>query len=177
MNKAIVVMLDDVLNNFSDMLHDMGVRYNGKSQSISERRFISVFYTREGTLTPAAEKAMGEAVPRQDGIAFLDWLKDNGWTVVICTNRDIRLAYDITKKWLDGHQVKFDYLFTATAPAGFCIDMDIPFMVYNLPEGAENHINAVSFREAEPDGQKEPFLLGDFQNFEEVKQCIQKVSF
>lgn len=165
-------MLDDVLNTFSQTLHEMGVRYNAKTQSISERRFISVFYTRLGKLTPIARKAMGETAPRPEGLAFLKWLKENGWTIILCTNRDIRLAYDITKMWLDLHNAEYDYLFTATAPAGLCIDIGSSFMVYNLPDGSVNHLSVVSFAPSESGEGKLPVVLGDFQSFEEVKQCI-----
>ena len=174
MNKAITIMIDDVLNNFTQMLGDMGIEYNPKLETICDQKFRDIFYTPEGELTPAAKKAMGGTLAKRDGIEFSQWLKENGWTIVLCTDRDIRMAYDITKKWLDEQGVRYDYLFTATTPAGLCVDMDITLMVYNLPNGDENHFNVVCFKLTAPDGQKRPFLLGDFQNFEEVKQCIQK---
>lgn len=175
MEKSVVVMLDDVLNTFTDTLHKMGVSYNPKRQSISDRSFLSVFYTREGQLTPVAQKAMGKTPPRPDGLAFLRWLKEGGWTVILCTNRDIRLAYDVTKRWLDAHGAEYDYLFTATTPAGLCIDMESSFLVYNLPDDSGDHLNVVTFAPS-PFGVKEPVVLGDFQTFEEVKQCIQNTS-
>jgi hypothetical protein len=176
-NKTITVMLDDVLNNFTEMLNNLGIKYNAEKRSISDKKYLDIFYTPSGNLTPVAEKAMGSALARQDGVEFFKWLKDNGWTVLLCTNRDIRLTYDITKKWLEEHHVMYDYLFTATTPAGLCMDMNITFMVYNLPNGKDNHFNVVSFRMADGDEKKQPFLLGDFQNFGEVKKCILKTDF
>jgi hypothetical protein len=177
MIKAVTVMLDDIVNNFTPMLSSLGIEYDAKFQSISDQKFRDIFYTPTGELKPLAVKVMGSVSAKDDGIGFCKWLKENGWLVVLCTERDIRMSYDITKTWLDEHDVQYDYLFTATTPAGLCLDMAIPFMIYNLPKGFTDYLNLISFRTQANDNQKEPYALGDFQNFEDVKQCLQSLNF
>lgn len=175
MEKSIVVMLDDVINFFTKTLRELSVNYDPKTQSIAQRKFLSVFYTRTGELTPVAKKAMGETPPNPEGLGFLHWLKEGGWTVILCTNRDIRLCYGVTKNWLDRHGAEYDYIFTATAPAGLCIDMGCSFLVYNLPDEDGEHITVAGFPRPGR-GEAQPVILGEFRTFEEVEQCIQSTS-
>lgn len=176
MTKAVTVMLDDIINNFSQTVNAAGVEFDARTQSIFDEKLAGVFTKPPGELTDLAVKVFTETAAKPDGIALLDWLKENGWIVVLCANRDIRLCYDITVNWLKKYNVAYDYIFTATSPAGLCMDMDIGLMIYNLPEGNKNNINVVSFPFSPADGQKQPLIIGEFKSFEEVKECILKSS-
>lgn len=173
--KSVLIMLDDIVNDFSSNLSSLGVEYNPKSDLVTERNYISIFFKDNGDLSQIGLKAFGETKPDKDGIDFVNSLYDKGFAVVLCTSRDIRLCYEETKEWLDKNKVKYTHLFTATAPAGLCIDMDIPFMVYNLPEKGEKRINLVGFKEE--NGKKVPTEIGVYKTYEETEKCIVTASF
>lgn len=175
MQKAITVMLDDLATNFSALLTEMGIPYDARTQSIFDAKLVGVFTKPPGELTETAVRVFTDVTARDDGICFLRWLKARGFTIVLCVNRDIRLCYELTVNWLAQNAVPYDYLFTATAPAGLCMDMDIPLFVYNLPEGGYDDIQLVTF--TGQGEQRQPEILGDFGNFEEVKQCVIKMGF
>ena len=168
--KSVLIMLDDVVNDFSVNLAALGVEYNPKSDLVTARNYISIFFKDNGDLSGIGLKAFCETKPDIEGIDFVNSLYDNGYAVVLCTSRDIRLCYEETKEWLDKNKVKYTYLFTATAPAGLCIDMDIPVMVYNLPENGEKNINLVGFKIE--NGKKLPVEIGVYKTFEEAEKCI-----
>jgi hypothetical protein len=175
MQKAITVMLDDLATDFSATLLDMGIAYDAETQSIFDAKLVGIFSKPPGELTKTAVRVFTDVPVRKDGVAFIGWLRARGFKVVLCVNRDIRLCYDITVNWLAKNGVQYDYLFTATSPAGLCMDMDIPLLVYNLPKGETDHIQLVAF--ADEQKRKQPEILGDFQDFEDVKQCVQKTGF
>lgn len=175
MQKAITVMLDDLATAFSATLEKLGIPYDAETQSIFDAKLVGYFTKPPGELTETAVQVFTGVPVRRDGADFIGWLKEQGFKVLLCVNRDIRLCYDITVKWLAQNGVQFDYLFTATAPAGLCMDMDIPLLAYNLPKGETDHIQLVTF--TEENNRKQPEILGDFQDFEDVKQCVQKMRF
>lgn len=173
--KSIVIMLDDVVNNFSENLAALGVDYNPKSNLVTERNYISIFFDDNGDLSETGRKAFCETKKDENGINFVNSFFDKGFTVILCTSRDIRLCYKETKEWLVTNKVKFSYLFTATAPAGLCIDMSVPYMVYNLPENGERNINIIGFDNE--NGKIAPKQIGEYKTYEEAFECIVTKSF
>lgn len=179
MDGWIAVMLDDILNEFTAALGAHGVEYDPERHSISERKYRELLYTPEGTLTRLGEQVLTGLPVRPAGAAFFRWLKARGNTVVLCTDRDIRLTYAETTGWLAAHGVEYDYLFTATAPARFCEDMGTALLVYNLPVRANSRAGAAPAWEdrffaagAGPGGGFE--VLGTFGDLEDVKAWMQK---
>jgi len=172
MVSAVAIEIDDILNNFSDLLNDMGIIYNNRLHSIADPLLQRCLYDmKTGRLTQIAEQVMGSAVVRQDGVAFLRWLYENGWTIVLFTYRDLRYTQEITVKWLLDYRVPYDYLFYVDNLLSFCRDMNIKYMFCNRPYRCEDLLcffPAVSEKRTLIDGAYE------FRDFEEVKRCIQK---
>lgn len=168
---SILIMLDDVVNDFSKTLKNLGVQYNVETDNISERNFVSIFFEDNGDLTEIGKKAFCETNPREDGISLVNKFHKNGAKTVLCTSRDIRLCCDVTKDWLKKNKVNYDYIFTATAPAGLCADMGIPLMIYNLPDkNSEDNIFAVGFKNN--NGRIEPYTLNTFKTYGDVEKWI-----
>lgn len=163
----IMIMLDDTANYFTQAIRDLNIKYDNRFDDIANRNFANVFFDKHGNLTENGIKAFTQTKPFQDGIDFINSFHTDCSKVVLCTSRDIRLCYNETVLWLKTHGVLYDYLFTATAPAGLCLEMGIKIFIYNLPdEENRDHINICKFNK---DGNRE---LYEFSTFKEAKSWI-----
>jgi hypothetical protein len=82
---------------------------------------------------------------RPDGVAFLQWLRQNGWRIMICTRRDLRRAQDGTRRWLRENGLPFDDLFMAGNKIVFCRLWGIGHLVddepFNIEHGPVHGVN------------------------------------
>ncbi|MDQ7092931.1 hypothetical protein REC12_04965 [Desulfosporosinus sp. PR] len=173
MAKIIAVEIDDVLNNFASMMNEMGIIYDARLHSIADPLLKKCLYKlEEGGLTPTAEKVMESAVARDDSVVFLRWLSERGWTIILFTYRDLRFAYDQTIKWLNDHQIQYDYLFSVDNIINFCQDMKIQCLISAQPFQVAN---LTVFSPAGSDKKNLRDGLYEFYYFEEVGQWIEKL--
>jgi len=153
--KTIAVDLDDTLNNFTQTLRATHFAYHER-YAISPAAFDE-YLARLRTDPRAVEELLStefayfrqkihlecyrRAEARADGIAFMQWLKREGWRIVICTHRDLRTAYDATKAWLEQNQIPFDYIFRAGNKIVFCklwgIDILVDDNLFNILYGGQ----------------------------------------
>jgi 5'(3')-deoxyribonucleotidase len=190
MKKTIAVDLDDTLNDFTDTLrrteftHDGAfsfsqevfddylkrIRSGGREESDLLATEYSFFKNR------IHQKCYDLAVPRPDGIEFMQWLRNNGWRIVICTYRDLRRSNDATRKWLADHGIPFDHLFMAWNKIVFCAAWGIEHLVddhsFNAVHGRRYGVNVYyPIREGQK-GMADHGARG-FSAFGEVRQWIQ----
>ena len=157
--RTIAVDLDDTLNDFTETLGVIQVS-NDSSYGLSEATFadylskirsnvadssgllsteFSYFRYRVHSLCYRAAKANAE------GVAFMRWLREKSWTIVICTSRDLRRANDATRAWLKENDVPFDHLFMTSNKIVFCKAWGIEHLVdddpFNIVHGARYGIN------------------------------------
>lgn len=189
MMKVIAVVIDNVLNNFDATLTNTAFEYN-KSYGLSHKEFNDYlaiiknhgFAKSKFLITKFSdfryhihEQCYDFALANPDAIEFMHWLKANGWTVIICTKRDLRLTGLRTKKWLRDHQIPYNYLVMTSNTIVFCKLWNIPYLIdddlLNITYGDEYDIkvyypimdkhNSISSRTAK-----------GFAHFEEIKQWI-----
>ena len=113
---------------------------------------------------------------RTDAIEFMRWLKRSGWTIIICTFRDLRRAYNCTVEWLKYNGIPYDYLFMAGNKIVFCklwgIEHLVDDAVFNIIYGERYGIKVYY-----PLMDKHKSLQTDsakgFKSFNEVKSWLQ----
>lgn len=189
--RTIAVDLDDTLNNFSETLRDGEFPYNS-ADSLSQETFERYLQLiRDGVSEPSNLMSTGfnycrfkihlqcwkEARARPDGVEFVQWLRRNQWRIVICTRRDLRLAYDCTKAWLQENDIPFDYLFMAENKIAFCWAWGIRHLVddsaFNIVHGKEYNIRV--YYPILPQHQSLPAHgARGFQAFGQVQRWIQE---
>ncbi|MGH7995186.1 MAG: hypothetical protein ACREFX_02425 [Opitutaceae bacterium] len=144
---TIAVDLDDTLNNFSEVLRETPfVRAPGhrlseelfheylrrlRSESVDYGELLSTdygYFRSEIVL-----QCFALAQPRADGVDFMQWLRREGWRIVICTRRDLRRSHDVTRKWLASHAIPFDHLFMAANKIALCALWGIRHLVDDDP--------------------------------------------
>ncbi len=188
--RTIAVDLDDTLNNFTETLRDGEFPYN-PADSLSREtyeRYLQLI--RNGESEPSSLMSTGfnychfkihlqcwqQARARPDGVEFMQWLSRNQWRIVICTRRDMRLAYDCTRAWLQENDIPFDYLFMATNKIAFCKAWGIRHLVddsfFNIVHGDEYNIKV--YYPILPHQSPPPNNARGFQTFDEVQQWIQE---
>jgi uncharacterized HAD superfamily protein len=187
--RTIAVDLDDTLNNFTQTLHETPFVYHNRYAL--EPALFDEYLDRLRTDPWAVEELLStefsyfrakihlecyqRAQARADGIAFMQWLKREGWRTVICTHRDLRTSYDTTKAWLERNEIPFDYIFRAGNKIVFCklwgIDILIDDHLFNIQHGGRygvrvfypvNDLN----RTVREDGAR------GFQTFDQIKSWI-----
>lgn len=187
--KTIAIDIDDTLNNFSETLakthfaHD--ARYTVSAEIFD--KYLAMVRNKEGEedellsteFSYFRQKIHGQcfdlAVARPDGVEFMQWLKQDGWRIVICTSRDMRRTEQSTRMWLQENGIPFDYLFVALDKLSFCKAWEVDYLV-------DDHFSSIQFADRYGvkvfypimAGQVEPeagFARG-FGNFEEVRQWI-----
>jgi len=188
--KVIAVDLDDTLNNFSEVLQNADFPYEPNPTLSRETHdaFIAKIradHREDNPLlsTPYSflryrihEQCYRLARAREDGVAFMRWLKQEGWTIVICTRRDLRRAETTTKQWLSANGIPFDYLFMVLNKIVFCkawrighlVDDDIFNVTHSGDYGLHLYFPVMS-KHAE---QKSSEHVRGFRHFDEVKKWI-----
>ena len=189
--KTIAVDLDDTLNDFSITLQQGEFPYE-PSASLSEETFQQYLeLIRGGQTEPSDFMSTGfnycrfkihlqcwqQAHARPDGVRFMQWLRANGWRIVICTRRDMRLAYDCTRSWLEENAIPYDYLFTTANKIAFCWAWGIAHLVddtdFNIIHGKNYNINV--YYPILPQHDSLPaHQASGFRTFDEVQQWIQE---
>jgi 5'(3')-deoxyribonucleotidase len=189
--RTIAVDLDDTLNDFATTLQVIGVPHD-PSYGFSETTFedylsrirsnvadssgllsteFSYFKYRVHSLCYRAAKANPE------GVAFMRWLRERRWTIVICTGRDLRRAGDATRAWLTENDVPFDHLFMASNKIVFCKAWGIEHLVdddpFNIVHGARYGIDVCYPIMPKHAALPEHGARG-FRSFEEVKAWIER---
>lgn len=189
--RTIAVDIDDTLNNFYETLQN-GEFPHDPAGSLSKETFERYLQLiRNGELEPGNLMSTAfnycrtkihlrcwqEARARPDGIEFMQWLRSNGWRIVICTRRDVRLALDCTKAWLQENGIPFDYLFMTRNKVAFCWAWGIRHLVddseFNIVYGSEYNVNVyypiLPHQQSLP-----PNNARGFQIFDEVRRWIQE---
>ena len=187
--KTIAVDLDDTLNNFTHTLWETHFAYHERyavkpavfdaylgqlrtqPQAVEELLSTEFAYFRAKIHLECYRRAQARA----DGIAFMQWLKREGWRIVICTHRDLRTSYDATKAWLTANGIPYHYIFRAGNKIVFCklwgIDILVDDNLFNILYGGQygvrvfypvNHEN----RQAQGQGAR------GFESFDEVRSWI-----
>jgi hypothetical protein len=149
--RTIAVDLDDTLNNFTQTLRETPFAYHER-YAVSPTTFAGYLERLRGEQCPVEDLLSTEfsyfrarihlecyerAQARADGVAFMQWLKREGWRIVICTHRDLRTAYRATKDWLECHQIPFDHVFRAGNKIVFCKLWGIAILVDDHPFNIE----------------------------------------
>lgn len=153
--KTIAVDLDDTLNNFTRTL--LGTHFAYHVDYAVQPALFDEYLDRLRTQPDAVQELQStqfayfrakihlecyrRAQARKDGIAFMQWLRCEGWRIVICTHRDLRTAYDATKTWLTENGIPFDYIFRAGNKIVFCklwgIDILVDDNLFNILYGGQ----------------------------------------
>jgi hypothetical protein len=153
--RTIAVDLDDTLNNFTQTLWETPFAYHER-YAVEPATFDA--YLDRLRMQPHAVEALLStefayfrakihlecyrlAQARPDGIDFMRWLKREGWRIVICTQRDLRTAYEVTQTWLLDNGIPFDYIFRAGNKIVFCklwgIDVLVDDNMFNIRYGGQ----------------------------------------
>ncbi len=200
--KTIAIDLDDVLNNFTETLQRTQF-VRDETYALSEEVFQDYVAKLRGGWTENSDLLCTEhsffrskihqrcyelAEARADGVRFAQWLRQDGWRIVICTYRDLRRAQDCTRKWLGDNGIPFDYLFMTGNKIGFCKAWGIEHLIddeaVNIALGPRFGVNVYypaadhgymvlgpPLPQANP--VPTPVAARAFQTFDEIKPWIQ----
>jgi hypothetical protein len=188
--RTIAVDLDDTLNDFTQTLRRTEFTHDG-TFSFSREVFDGYMKRLRNGVPEDSELLATEysffknrihqhcydlATARTDGVAFMQWLRQAGWRIVICTYRDLRRSNDITRKWLHANGIPFDHLFMAWNKIVFCRTWGIEHLVddhsFNAVHGRRYGVNVYYPIRDGQDGMADHGARG-FNSFEEVRQWIQ----
>lgn len=187
--RTIAVDIDDTLNNFTQTLRETEFSYHDRYAL--DPALFDEYLARLRSNTPVAADVLStkfayfrarihlecyqRAKPRSDGIAFMQWLKREGWNIVICTHRDLRTAYPATKDWLEQNQIPFDYLFRAGNKIVFCklwgIDILVDDNMFNVLYGGRYGVRVFYPTTADIADPPESGARG-FDTFDELRPWI-----
>lgn len=190
--KVIAVDIDNVLNNFSATLASSTFKYNDlyglsreefdyyldlvKRNAFAESKFLTTKFSDFRYRIHAQCYRLAQANP--DGVRFMQWLKENGWKVVICTKRNLRLTGECTKKWLRDNQIPYDYLFMALNKIVFCKLWGVSHLIdddtLNIIHGELYGITVYYPIFMDKHSSVASHAAKGFTRFEEIKQWIQE---
>jgi hypothetical protein len=189
--KIIAVDLDDTLNDFSATLRGIDFARDHAS-ALSDETFENYMHRiRSNAPEPTDllstdysylryrvhEQCYRQATARRDAIAFMQWLRQDGWQIVICTYRDLRRANTCTREWLGINGIPFDYLFMARNKIVFCKLWGIEHLVdddeFNIVHGSRYGVK-VFYPISERHNTMPPNDAAGFTSFEDVTRWIQK---
>lgn len=189
--RTIAVDLDDTLNDFTETLRHGRFPYDA-GHGLSPETFGRYLECVRNDEPGAGDLLSTEysffrykihvecyrrARARPDGVGFMQWLRSNGWRIVICTQRDLRRANGCTRAWLEENGIPFDHLFMAFNKIVFCKAWGIGRLVdddpFNIAHGAEYGVD-VCYPVMEKHRSLPAGAGRGFRTFEEVKQWIQE---
>ena len=189
--KTIAVDIDDTLNNFSEILRGKEFVYSASYPFSGEifGKYLEMVRNEIGSkedlcdpqFSYLRQRINGEcyenAEARADAVEFIQWLRNQGWRIVICTHRDLRRTEEITRKWLGDNGIPFDYLFIAVDKLAFCKAWGIEYLL-------DDHLFSVKFADQygvrvfypimAKHQKAQSGLARGFMHFDEVREWIQK---
>jgi hypothetical protein len=188
--KTIAIDLDDTLNDFSRTLRETAFAYT-ETYRVPREKFEPYLEMVRDSRTELEDLLSTEytffrvtihnecyrlAKARADGIEFMQWLRANGWRIVICTHRDLRRSNACTRQWLIENAIPFDYLFYTLNKLEFCQGWGIRYLIddhlWNLTREGEYAVQV--FHPIMPKHANIETRRGrGFSKFEEVKGWIQ----
>lgn len=187
--RTIAVDLDDTLNDFTQTLRKTPFAYHDR-YALTPARFDEYLQRlRSGQCEPEDLlstqfayfrarihlECYQRAQARPDGVAFMQWLRREGWRIVVCTHRDLRTAYLASKDWLEQNHIPFDHLFRAGNKIVFCklwgIDILIDDHPFNILYGGRYGVR-VFYPMTAPGAVVEGAGARGFQTFDELKPWI-----
>jgi len=190
--KTIAVDLDDTLNNFTHTLQTTPFSHN-ITYNISPETFgYYLGLLRSGSTGTTGllsteysffcykihSECYDRATPRHGAAEFMQWLRSNQWRIVILTYRDLRRSNESTRRWLHANEIAFDYLFTTANKLEYCRAWKIGSLVddhlANLAPGGDCSGVKVYYPIMQKHRTSEPLQGNGFNDFEELKQWIQK---
>ncbi len=192
---TIAIDLDDTLNDFTRTLQEADFPRDA-ADPLGEEVYLDYLAKLRAGWTGGEELVSTEftyfryrihhrcyelARARPDGVAFLQWLRANGWRIVICTRRDLRRAQDGTRRWLRENAIPFDELFMAGNKIVFCRLWGIGHLVddepFNIEHGPAHGVNVYypdpGAAEAPPAGPAGAAAARGFRSFGEIIPWIQ----
>ena len=170
MKKKIAIIIDDVLNDFSEILNQSGILFDSRIHSVTDPLLKRCLYDyTSGQLKKSAFLAMDSSVPEQ-AVAFLQSLSKHGWEIALCTNRDLRFAFETTKAWLSDNKIPYDYLIQTSDPIRFCQKSDIHYLISDRPCSISLNVTVFCC----PVQYIQKLWQQHFYNFEDVKKCLLK---
>jgi hypothetical protein len=189
--KAIVIDIDDTLNNFSVCLQNTLFEYQNsygltyeefcdylpivKDGGFPESKFLTTKFS--DFRRRIHEQCYQLAEARPDGVEFVTWLMVNGWKVIIATKRDLRLNGQDTRNWLAANDICYDCLFMITNKIVLCHLWDIRYLVdddiFSILHGKQYGID-VFYPLLDKHRQLAARSAKAFTSFEELKQWIKK---
>jgi len=189
--------VDDVLNNFTETLQ--GIQFlRDETYALSEEVFQDYLAKLRSGWTESSDLLCTEhsffrskihqrcyelAEARADGVRFAQWLRQDGWRIVICTYRDLRRTQDCTRKWLGDNGIPFDYLFMTGNKIGFCKAWGIEHLIddeaVNIALGPRFGVNvyypATARSPVPPENPvPTPAAARVFETFDEIKPWIKE---
>jgi len=147
MDKVIAVDIDNVLNNFDDILRKIEFPYDKTNSSWgsvhnSEESFMQklnmikqqkaeLHYdkTFHAMWNHAHKLAHMQAKVKQGASEFLWYLKQNNYRVIIMTRRDLRYALEYTKRFLKKNNLPYDDMLQSNIKAVTCSLWNIPILI------------------------------------------------
>jgi hypothetical protein len=187
--RTIAIDLDDTLNDFTETLQAAPFPYD-PAYALAEGVFHDYLgrlrrgVRDEGALLATEysffkykihQRCYELARARPDGVAFMRWLRDSGWRIVICTHRDLRRANACTRLWLEENKIPYDHLFMAWNKIVFCRAWGIPILVdddpFNVTHGEPHGVTVYYPLRRHPTPPASGRGRG-FESFEDVKQWI-----
>jgi hypothetical protein len=191
--KVIAIDVDDTLNNYSEVLRSADFPYNN-TYPVSADKFAEYLEMvraekadKDDLLNPEFSfvrqtingRCYELAAARADAVDFLQWLGNDGWRIVICTQRDLRRTEQPTRKWLGDNAIPFDDLFIAVDKLGFCKDWGIKYLVddhlYSVRFADDYGVNVFYPIMAKHEGSESRLAKG-FETFDQVRQWIQELN-
>lgn len=191
--KTIAVDLDDTLNDFTETLRSAEFD-RGEAKDLSDETYRDYLakvrggWTEENGLlsteysffrTKIHRQCYERARARSGGAAFLRRLRQTGWRIVICTQRDLRRTQDCTRKWLEDNEMPFDHLFMAGNKIVFCKLWGIGHLVddhpFNIAHGERHGVKVYYPAEAGSPSPPDPASAGPrpYRAFAEIIPWIQ----
>ena len=187
--RIIAVDIDDTLNNFSQTLRETDFAYHPR-YALGEERFHELLAKVKAGHSEPTELLSTEysyfkaqihlqiyerGQARPDAVEFMQDLRASGWTIVICTYRDLRRSSEITRAWLRANGIPFDYLFRANNKIVFCRSWGIRYLIdddpLNITHGGVHGVDV--FYPAGLHAELDPHPTArSFLSFREVRQWI-----
>lgn len=171
MQKTVVLALDDILNKYSKKLNAFHMGRYHKNDPIL-RNFL--YDMDNGDLTDAGRQIMQLAEPDTEGLQLTEWLSQKGFTVFICTDRDLRFAFKETEAWLKAQKVCYDGLFSADDPIEFCKKVGAQYFLFGMPDCEPERLKLFCFSAAEGNESDFTDQAVDLSDFGGVKRWIEK---